>query len=242
MYDRLATVLGTLAMQIDRSQIDRKFRRRWALASTVGWFVGFLVGFVAAGSLEPLVGFGPLQGLLAYFILGVCTGAGVGLMQWLVLRRRVFRSGWWILAGTVGVGVAGGAGYGAAVLAFGYSEGLEDLGSFAAVWGWTAAAALGGALTGILQWCVLRRHVRRAGWWLSASTLGWAVSMAVAGTIWLVGYQGVTEPPQILYSALLLLGGLVAGGIVLGAVTGAALVWLLMQPVPPVPSSIDGCD
>jgi hypothetical protein len=82
--------------------------------------------------------------VLAYFILGAILGATVGLAQWLVLRRRVSGTGWWVLASAAGIGLAGGVGYGIAVLMFGYSEGLEDLGSFPALLGWlgglTAAA------------------------------------------------------------------------------------------------------
>jgi hypothetical protein len=48
------------------------------------------------------------------------------------------------------MGIAGGAGYGVAVLVFGYSEGLEDLGSAGAVVGWMLAAAFGGIATGLI--------------------------------------------------------------------------------------------
>lgn len=210
---------------------DRRFRRRWLWATTVGWFAGFLLGFVAASLAGPLVGIGPLQSVLAYFVLGVSLGSMVGLMQLRALRERLSKTGSWVMSSAAGLGVAGGAGYGAAVLAFGYSEGLEGLGSVAAVFGWTLAVAFGGAVTGVLQWRVLRRHVSRAGWWVSASSLGWGLSMAVAGTVMAVGSRAVVDPPMI-YVATLFVGGLLAGGTVLGAVTGAAVVWLLMQPIP----------
>jgi len=77
-------------MPVDGGQVGWKFWRRWALASSVAWFAGLLLGFVAASASEPVLGIDPLQGMLAYFILGVCPGAGVGVAQWLVLRKLSF--------------------------------------------------------------------------------------------------------------------------------------------------------
>jgi hypothetical protein len=77
--------------------------------------------------------------------------------------------------------------------------------------------ALGGAVTGILQWLVLRGKVSRAGWWVLASIVGWALGIA----LWDSGWDAGTE-----YETFLMVGSRV----VLGAVTGGALVWLLRQP------------
>jgi hypothetical protein len=152
-------------------------------------------------------------------------------MQWLVLRLHVSRAGWWmagwwILASTAGFAVACGAVTAAAgaSVAFGYSEGFDELGSFATVLGWTLTVALGGAVTGILQMLVLRARVFRAGWWVLASAVGWGLGMAV------VGYGAVLD--EVWDSPLALLWSLVGGGVVMGAVTGGTLVWLLRQPVP----------
>jgi hypothetical protein len=35
-------------------------------------------------------------------------------------------------------------------------------------------------VTGTVQWLALRRHLRRAGWWVLASTVGFAAFGAVA--------------------------------------------------------------
>jgi hypothetical protein len=182
----------------------------------VGWFVGLLIVFVLDGLIVvDVMRSGVLVGILAYSMLGAALGSVVSLLQWLVLRRRVSRAVWWVLASTAGFAVAGGGGCGAAVVAFGYSEVLKGLGSLA-VLGWTVVVALGGAVTGILQWLVLRRHVSRAGWWVLASTVGCGLGMAVMGAFAVGGFV------------------LAVGGAVLGAVTGGALVWLLRQPVPEV--------
>lgn len=215
-------------MQVHRRMDEGPFWLKWSMASLVGWFAGFLLGFVIASGFEPMPGTGPIQSTFGYLVLGACLGSGVGLMQWLILRRKIARTGSWILAGTVGMAVAGGTGYGAVVLIFGYSEGLEGLGSVASAVGWMIVGAFGGAVTGIMQWRVLRRHVQGAGWWVPASTLGWALSFAANGLINVLGIltQSQTWPAS---SALWFLSGLIVGGLVLGSVTGGAIVWLLKQ-------------
>ena len=64
----------------------------------------------------------------------------------------------------------------------------------------------------------------QAGWgfwllWVAARSVGWGLCMAVM----VAGME-----PVGVYGLL----GLVGGPVVLGAVTGAVLVWLLRQPVP----------
>jgi hypothetical protein len=204
-------------MTVERNQIGREIWVVWVFLSTMGIFIGFFMGFILVNIiLGDVNGRSVLGEILEYSILGAGLGSVVGLGQWLILRDQISRAGWWILASAAGFAVAGG-GYVAAVGAFSYSEGLEGLGSFAAVLGWTVVGALGGAVAGILQWLVLRRQVSRAGWWVLASTVGWGLSMAVLGALFYVE-----------------LVGLLVGGAVLGAVTGGALVWLLRQPVPEV--------
>jgi hypothetical protein len=198
-------------MEVTESQAEWGFWLGWVVASTVGIILGLILGFglgLTIGGFDNE--FGVLRTILGEFMFGAAIGFGVGILQWLVLRRRVSGVGWWVLASTAGLAGARG---GAAALASGNSE---VLGSYA----WLVAAmALGGAVTGILQWLVLRGKVSRAGWWVLASTVGWALGFAVmdAGAE-LVGVDCI-------------LGALLPGP-VLGAVTGGALVWLLRQPLP----------
>ena len=205
-------------MKVKRSQVGWGFWLQWLLASTVGYFVGWLMGFVlTVGWVETISG---VSRLYQYFMLGAALGFGVSLMQWLVLRRRVSKAGWWVLASTASFAVVGGGGYGAASVVFGFSEGMEGFLSSADLLGWTVIVALGGAVTGTLQWLILRGQVSRAGWWVLASTVGWGLSMAVVGAITVVAAGEGS------------LFDMLPGGAVLGAVTGGALVWLLRQPIP----------
>ena len=191
-------------MKVKGSQAGWGFWLGWVLASTVGWIIGFIIGFgLGLFIVGEDTGINVLSSILGDFIFGAGIGFGVGILQWLVLRRRVSRAGWWILASTAGLAVAWGGG------------GVLRLGSSAER---VAVMALGGAVAGILQWLVLRGKVSRAGWWVLASTVGWALSIAVREVLTDPGGGGI-------------MGNLMPG-VVLGAVTGGALVWLLRQPVP----------
>lgn len=95
---------------------------------------------------------------------GALLGTIIGTAQWLVLRRlqSVSRSSWWIIASVVS----------------------WSLGLLAIVGGMGAAT---GVLVSLPQWFVLRRFVRRAGWWIMANAvLGLALGstgMAALGAL-----------------------------------------------------------
>lgn len=194
-------------LTVERSRVGWRFWLLWVLASTVGLFLGLVVGFFGALKVSDF------QRDLAWAAIAAGAGAGVGIMQWLVLRRQVSRVGWWALASLVGLGVAAVGGV-AVALAAGYSMEWFPMA------GWIVIAAVGGAMAGIMQWLILRRQVSRAGWWVLASTVGWAVS--VAGLV-VLGEEIMD---------FLALGVGLAGIVGLGAMTGLALVWLLRQPAP----------
>ncbi len=183
-------------MTVERTQIGWGFWTRWLLATTVGWPVGVIGGFILAHIAN-----------IAYpretnLMLGIGLGAGVGYMQWRVLRQRLSPAGWWVLASAAGVGVP-----------FVVAVVVDELGGPPArIVGWTVTMASGGTLAGLLQLRVLRPHTLRSGWWVLASTVGWALS----GFAFEAGF----------------LGAFLIGGIALGAVTGGALIRLLRPPTP----------
>ncbi len=197
-------------MKVKGSQAGWGFWLGWVVASTVGFFVGFWLGFI----LGLIIigednGINLLRSILGYFMFGTSIGAMTGVLQWLVLRGRVSKAGWWILASIP-------AGYGIFLAG---DIGIEESLNFGTLLSSIGVVALGGAVAGILQWLVLRRQVSRAGWWVLASTVGWALGVTVMDALEYM--YGTPDDLQ-----------LVVTGAVLGAVTGGALVWLLRQPVP----------
>lgn len=69
-----------------------KYSSLWVLSNIVGWT---LVNFVLWNVLEP------------GFILLAVIGLAVGAAQWLILRKRVHHSGWWVLSSAIGLGIGG---------------------------------------------------------------------------------------------------------------------------------------
>jgi hypothetical protein len=72
---------------------------RWAILSSVGWIIGYIL-FVVFLSADFAILVGPV------------VGAAVGIAQWFLLRKEVDWAGWWIiistLAWTTGLTVAPG--------------------------------------------------------------------------------------------------------------------------------------
>lgn len=96
--------------------------------------------------------------------------------------------------------------------------------STAVVYGLAALMGLvAGAILGTPQWLVLRRHVRRAAWWIPANALAWVPGMVMAfyaaAFIFSTSIGGST--------VVLAVGTLAAIGAVVGAIHGLALVWLV---------------
>ena len=174
----------------------------WVVAGVVGWGVGW-------GLAWSEVEFWSVD-IAAAEYGGVVVGVTVaGVLQWLVLRQRMVRAAWWIVASLVSGVVAGGVIYWVGGDAGSTAEVATDLDV-----GWVVEAGLYGAVLGVLQWLVLRGQVALSGLWVLASTVGWIVGDPVC-------------------SSLMDFGALswVGFGAVYGAITGIVLVWLLRQPV-----------
>jgi len=114
-------------------------------------------------------------------------------------------------------------------------SGLALAGASTLLVGSIGGAALGASL-GIAQWLVLRRHIRSAGWWVVASTVGGIAGVALGmllsdalGPLIGVALDGAARPRAS--DPRLLLSRAVAGAGV-GAVIGLALggaQWLVLR-------------
>lgn len=134
----------------------------------------------------------------------------VGLGQWLVLRRWVDRARWWILAS--------GAGWGGAFAIAWITNRVFIAGLGWEVVGITMTLLVFLSGVGLFQWLLLRRWVRRAGWWLVASALGLGFPI---GLSWAISATGLLHPTASLSFFLV--------PILSGLVRGIALVLLFVQ-------------
>ena len=167
------------------------------LATTVGVALVCSIGSTGPAQIE-----GDFMMALRTGIAGGVIGGWVsGMCQCVILRRRVSRADSWIL-----------------LTALGWAAGWAMIGeTFGASASWpfdqqhipstlftVLRAVAGGAIAGLCQWLVLRHNVKRAGWWILVTAVSW----------------GIVYLFPIVYFSIL-------GGVAVGVITGAALVWLL---------------
>jgi hypothetical protein len=131
----------------------------WMMATTMGWLLGWL--------------------LLSAIAL-VAAGVGTGVLQSLVLYRRIPRAWCWILATAVGWL----AGLAIAIVVVPPGFGL-------------LSGAVIGATTGTAQWRLLRPQVHWAGWWIVVSALAWATGLSLAPA------SGLVVLPRIVLSGVM---------------------------------------
>ncbi len=164
--------------------------------------VGWIVGWCVGLTLGHIM-FGTAM-------IAICISAEVSLLQWPIIPHVSPRSTWWAPAGLVGMAVP-------LVL-------YTLIGSHALALDlhWLPVVVVGGTCVGLLQQRDLRQLFPCSWWWALASAMGWALSLLVfiaLDTIWPhldseLGYiLLVTVPP----------------GIVMGVITGGALLWHLGQ-------------
>ena len=114
----------------------------WMMATTSGWLFGWL--------LLPAVAL-------------VTAGVGAGLVQSLVLYRRLPKVWRWILATAVG-----------------WTTGLAITILFVPQGTGLLSGLVTGTAVGTAQWLLLRKQVRWAGWWIAASAVAWATGLSLA--------------------------------------------------------------
>ena len=182
-------------------KIQKRFLVRWILATGIAWPVGIFLGFVLSYAIVNL--FYPKETNL---ILGLCIGTAVGFAQWLVLKKSIKKSGWWILYSAIGIGTP------FIVEVILEEAGIVFPGLFDNVYlSWFIIGCIGGFLNGLLQMSIFNTYLPHSGWWIGISTIGWGIaflSFQIVGSI-----------------------GLVVGGVILGAITGPLVLCLLKFPV-----------
>jgi hypothetical protein len=162
---------------------------------------------------------------------GTLEGVIVGFAQWLVLRRRLRRLSRreWITATSIGALLAWAIGMAPSTLmALNQSAGSSPPPEMNDTVKYALAAVMGAALgtiLGIPQWRVLRRYVSGASLWVWGNTAAWAVGMPVV----FIGAGAAPVGVSALRVALTVVVIIAAAGASVGAIHGAALLWLLRE-------------
>jgi hypothetical protein len=212
--------------------------RRWVMANALGEMLGLGTTFAVGVGFFSLAGEPQgVGGALAFGAVMVATGAiegsGVGWAQWLALRRALpaIARRAWVGATLVGALVAWLLGsLPSTLMGMGAEEGAAPAAEPEAWLVYLLAGLLGvvaGAVLALPQWWVLRRRVRRSGWWLPANSAAWCAGMPLIFAL-VDAAQRAASPPV---AVLLMAGGLAAVGAVVGAIHGTVLM-RLAYPAP----------
>jgi hypothetical protein len=203
---------------------------RFTIASGIGELVGLTITAIAALSTSALLGTPRSTGAVGVAILvmslaGAAEGAALGYAQSRVLRRLVptMSAGAWTLATSAGGVIAWIFG----VSMIWFSPPTPYLPVFTSVLALVAmAGATLGAIMGAIQWLVLRRHLEAAGGWIVGNMFAWGAGLVVA-------MLGASIPSERTPIAVVLFVGSVTGlatGLLVGAISGGALLRVLYRP------------
>lgn len=180
---------------------------RWVVSTFVGWLLGIAFILLLSGLFDS-VGIEDMQ-----FYLGIGMGAGVGFMQWRLLRKVHLIDLRWIWFSVVGLGTP--------FLVFDLVRYLtgKSLGSYYL----PISIMLAGLLVGLFQFKILSKLVFKAKYWILMSFLGWALAaLTIAGIDFL---KGLSNNNWVMFSVNLFL--ILAGGIILGITTGPSMAKIL---------------
>ncbi len=187
-------------MSAENIQADRYFFARWIRATFAGYILGFVLVIVGAIAGD-LIGMAEGQA-----IVGIAMGAGIGYGQARMARQWLGDMRRWVLASMVGMGVP--------FVVFDIAATIwTELPRVTSI---QLDVMIGGLLVGLLQRSLLPSSTKLANWWVLASTAAWTLAAVTAS----ITFHGE-------WDALLNLTMILSGGVVLGAVTGGALVWML---------------
>jgi hypothetical protein len=140
------------------------------------------------------------QSLTGGILGALLFGLAVGSAQWLVLRTQIILTSRYILATSLGWGLAG------ILVNYNY------------------IGIVGGIMVGIAQWLVLKRKFFQATWWMIANILGWGLSSFIGYRVF-----SILNPYIGIFEVAVNPGTLVVGvsTSISAAITGLVLIWLL---------------
>ncbi|HEX4817381.1 MAG TPA: nitroreductase/quinone reductase family protein [Nonomuraea sp.] len=220
----LVSICLEAAAEVEAPALPRKSAGlwwRWTRAVTLGESVGFMMPAVAGAWVAApgwgMLGIGPLLQAAMIVLAGAVEGMFLGLAQAYALRTALPEVGTrdWVRATAWGAAIAWTVGALPIVI-----------GERVLQWSPVVLALLGLMLLaamGLLQWRLLRRHVRGAFWWVIATAGSWLVGLGVFALVTTPLWQ--EGQPAWLIVAIGVLGG-VGMAATVAVLTGAALVRL----------------
>lgn len=170
-------------------------------------FAGWVLGIVLVLTLSVLFDSLHIEGW--QFIVGLGMGLGVGLAQWLALRKQIPVRFNWIWVTTLGLV--------SPFLIFDFIThfGSQSIGDYYIL----ISVALGGISVGLLQRNLLKTHIANTQNWVITNIIGWLLAVLAFSAINYTMKLSISNLSQFFLNLVLML----AGGPILGQATGIAL-------------------
>lgn len=192
--------------------------KRWVLFTTYGWMIGILIVVSLAALSEAVFNIKDESGGQA--VVGIGMGAGVGMMQWLVLRKNLNGSFNLFLSALIGFSVAFII---RDMVASQLNSGFMKLNLSIEVT-IPFAVILGACISGWFQhWLVFKTSGLPAGSYLLYTMTGWFLATIVTMSLFMFNFQSAKHLPKLIIALLALLF-LSIGGPILGWITGQFLM------------------
>ena len=196
-------------------------QNRWIWLTTAGWFIGILlvVGFAMLGEII-LHAKDESGGQAA---VGIGMGTGVGLMQWVVLRRYLESVQKWLWFSIIGFTLS--------YVSFDLIATNIDLAIKAEV-ALPFATTLGALITSWLQYrFILRNITSKASNWIAYNTIAWLLAHLITSGLILINMKASFDIPKVI-NAVVALFFLTVGGPILGFITGRFIVPVINKQTP----------
>lgn len=179
--------------------------KTWTIYSCIGWLIGVALVLLIGIPLDSLK-------IVGQAMIGIGMGAGMGLMQWLVLRKQNKTGIIWLWFSIIGLGIP--------YILFDVLAALTGLMSEYYL---PIATAGGGLLCGYLQYrFILSKISGNAKNWILYSGVGWLLAHLVTVLLF------ITNNSIPKYFALpLAFVYILIGGPILGIITGRSMVSIL---------------
>lgn len=193
----------------------------WTAATTV---IGMLAYPLVVG-LASLMGGWPGGYWIGVPLGGALAGLVAGFWQERLLRPHLAVTGRWM--GVTALGWAAGFSLVVGMSGWFLTYAKEMLDWYALTI-YLTGAGVGGAVSGIGQWFLLRSRIEKSVWWFMACAVGSLLAWLVIAGAWYFLGQGADLPGNLAqFPAMMVLGGL--AGWMMGMEQGVALVGLIAQ-------------
>ena len=196
-------------------------QNRWIWLNTAGWFIGILliVGLAMLGEII-LHAKDESGGQAA---VGIGMGTGVGLMQWVVLRRYLESVQKWLWFSIFGFTLS--------YVSFDLMATNIDLAIKAEV-ALPIATTLGALISSWLQYkFILRNITSKASNWIAYNTIAWLLAHLIISGLILINMKAIFGIPKVI-NAVVALFFLTVGGPILGFITGRFIVPVINKQTP----------